>query len=175
MESVMAKLTNKRLFEALDAAAEPTGIPAYISGKVRRRHLRWLPVLAIGLASGGMALMLAFVGWRERIAGNVVLMLGFAVAMLLPILGPVKPWGGPERVDEFDRATRRDAFLTGFASVSFAAVLGIWLSIALALLGNWNRESLIQVLCALTFYLLTLYSSVPTLHASWATRPVGED
>jgi hypothetical protein len=102
-------------------------------------------------------------------------MLGFAIAILLPIFGPLKPWGSTERVDEFDRALRSRAMLAGFAAVSMAAFAGIWLVIGLALIGDWPRFAILDQLRSLGFYLITLHSAVPTLHASWATRPVDDD
>lgn len=171
----MSKLTNKAIFEALDAAAGKTGIPALAAGQARRRHLRWLPVVALAIATIGMVILIAYPGRREILLGNGILVLGFMLALILPIIGPVKPWGSLEKVDEFDRTMRRDAFLAAFASASAMAVLGIWLMIGLALLGDWDRARLIQALSAFAFYLLTLYLAVPTLHASWTTRPIVED
>lgn len=164
---------DKRLIAGLDAAAERTGIPALARGTIRRRHFRWLPIVALGLASAGMALALV----RTDLSGTGygLIMAGFSIAVMLPILGPLKPWGTPEIVDEFDRAMRTRAFLAGFASVATAAVLGIWLLTGMALLGNWPVLTLILALLALSLYLMTLYSAVPTLHASWSTDPIGED
>ncbi|MBL7373128.1 hypothetical protein INQ23_27825, partial [Escherichia coli] len=45
----------------------------------------------------------------------------------------------------------------------------------LALLDNWSREALIGQLANFAYMLFVLYLAVPTLHASWATRPVEED
>ncbi|NVL73236.1 hypothetical protein HWN77_27130, partial [Escherichia coli] len=50
---------NQRLFSRLDAAADRTGIPALARTEVRRRHLRWIPILALALAMGGWAWGLA--------------------------------------------------------------------------------------------------------------------
>lgn len=171
----MSKLTNKAIFEALDAAANRTGIPAYAQGKPKRRHLRWLPIAAIGVATIGMVIMLGWTDFRALWLGNSVVMLGMVLAILLPMFGPVKLWASGERVDEFDREVRRNAFLATFACVSVVAVCGIWLTLGLALVDNWNRSVLLQILSAFSLYLVTLYSAVPTLHASWATRPISED
>jgi len=171
----MSKLTNKAIFEVLDAAANKTGIPAYAQGKPRRRHLRWLPIAAIGIATIGMVIMLGWRDFRAQWLGTSVVMLGLVLAILLPMFGPVKLWASGERLDEFDREVRRNAFLVTFACVSAVAVCGIWLMLGLAVLGNWDRSALLQILSAFTWYLMTLYSAVPTLHASWATRPIAED
>ena len=164
---------NQRFFARLDAAAERTGVPAVARGTPRRRHLRWLPIIALAAAGAGFALTL----FRSDLAeiGNALVMLGFAVGVMLPIFGPVKPWGSAERVDEFDRALRARAFFVGFASVSVAAMLGIWLVVGAAVLTGLNGVTMVAQLRALGFTLMTLYAAVPTLYASWATRPIDDE
>ena len=164
---------NQRLFAWLDAAADRTGIPALARHEVRRRHLRWVPVVALALAIGGWGWGLAQPG-AARI-GYGLITAGFAIGVFLPIFGPIKPWGESKRADEFDRQVRQRAFLYGFATVSFAAFLGIWLLLGLTLLGNWSRDTLIGQLGNFAYMLFVLYLAVPTLHASWATRPIAED
>lgn len=164
---------NQRLFAKLDAAAERTGMPALARQDIRRRHLRWLPILALALAAGGWAWGLA----RPATAwiGYGAITLGFTVAVFLPLFGPIKPWGGAKLADEFDRQVRQKAFLYGFAAVSFAAIVGIWVMLGVALLGNWDRTVLIGQTANLNYLLFVIYLAVPTLHASWATQPVEED
>ncbi len=62
-----------------------------------------------------------------------------------------------------------------FASASAVAILGIWLLVALALIDAWTVRQLASELCLFTFCLIVLCSAVPTLHASWATRPIADD
>ncbi|WP_404335390.1 hypothetical protein AB2M62_16035 [Sphingomonas sp. MMS12-HWE2-04] len=164
---------NQRFFARLDAAAERTGVPGLARGTQRRRHLRWPPVLALALAGSGMLLGLI----RAEIAplGFALIMAGFSIAVMLPLSGPLKPWGAPDRVDEFDRALRSRAFLAGFAATSVAAMAGIWLLFGLAMLQNWSKFALLDQLRALSFTLMVLYSAVPTLYASWTTQPMGEE
>jgi len=164
---------NQRLFARLDAAAEHTGMPALARHDIRRRHLRWLPILALALAAGGWAWGLA----RPSTAwlGYGAITLGFAIGVFLPLFGPIKPWGGPRLADEFDRQVRQKAFLYGFAAVSFAAIFGIWTVLGLAVLGDWSRSIVLGQIANLNYLLFVLYLAVPTLHASWTTRPVEED
>jgi hypothetical protein len=163
-----------RIIHGLDAAAESTGIPKLILGReVRRRHFRWLPIVALVMATAGMGLALVRTDLSE--AGYGLIMGGFTIAVMLPILGPLKPWGSAGIVDEFDRRMRTRAFLAAFASVTVAAMLGIWLLIGLALLGRWPALTLVLALRSLAFYLIVLYSAVPTLHASWSTDPIEDD
>jgi len=164
---------NQRLFAKLDAAAEHTGMPALARHEVRRRHLRWIPIVALALAIGGWGWGLARPGTAWF--GYGAISLGFAVAVFLPIFGPIKPWGGPKLADEFDRQLRQRAFLIGFATVSGAAIFGLWTVLGLAVLGNWDRSVLIGQIANLNYLLFVLYLAVPTLHASWTTQPVEED
>jgi hypothetical protein len=164
---------NQRFFARLDAAAERTGVPAVARGNLRRRHLRWLPVVALAMAAAGLVLTIV----RSDLAefGNAAVILGFSIGIMLPIFGPVKPWGSAERVDEFDRALRTRAFFAGFASVSVAAMLGIWVVVGAALLTGLNGLTMVAQLRALGFTLMTLYAAVPTLYASWTVRPIGDE
>lgn len=164
---------NQRLFARLDAAAEYTGMPALARQDVRRRHLRWLPILALALATGGWIWGMA----RPQTAwiGYGAITLGFAIAAFLPLFGPIKPWGGARLADEFDRQVRQKAFLYGFATLSFAAIFGIWTVLGFAVLADWNRDVLLGQIANLNYLLFVIYLAVPTLQASWATRPVEED
>lgn len=164
---------NQRLLAGLDAAADRTGVPALAMGEMRRRHLRWLPIVALALTIGGWIWGMAAPPMVHF--AYAVMSLGFAIAVFLPIFGPIKPWGAAKLVDEFDRQVRLRAFLYGYASVTFTAYLGIWLLVGLALLDGWSVLDLINQMRNFAHLLFTLYLAVPTLQASWATRPVEED
>jgi small basic protein len=164
---------NERFFARLDAAAEYTGMPALARQDVRRRHLRWLPIVALVLATGGW--VWGMVRPEMVHAAYGVMSAGFVIAAFLPIFGPIKPWGGPKLVDEFDRQVRLKAFLYGYASVTFTAYLGIWLLLGLALAEHWAVIDLVNQFRNFAHLLFILYLAVPTLQASWATRPVEED
>lgn len=163
----------KRLVDYLDDAAESTGIPKLVTGHPRRRHLRWLP--AIPIALGGAGLLVPLVRADLHPLGIALMTVTLGLSALLPLMGPVKPWGGPEKADEFDRTVRARAYFVTFATMSFAALIGIWLLLGLALLGNWPRETMVIAFSQLSTYLLVLFASVPTLHASWATRPIDDE
>jgi len=172
-ELSMSKLTNKAILEGLDAAANKTGIPSLVLGDVRRRHLRWLPILALAIATAGLLLGLARNDLVHVAFG--IISAGWLVSFVLPLIGPIKPWGGARLADEFDRAVRQRAFLAGFATISFTSFTGIWLLIGLAYTDRWDMFALTMQLRNLGYYLLVLYFAVPTLQASWATRPIAEE
>ncbi|MES2442055.1 MAG: hypothetical protein V4574_04430 [Pseudomonadota bacterium] len=163
----------KTLTERLDAAAGLTGIPKMVGPNPDRRHHRWLPVFALTLAYGGFVYGLA----RPHASGygQAAILFAYAFACWLPFLGPVKPWRGAEIADEFDRAVRNRAYLAALGVTAGTGWLGLWLVIALALLGNWTRDVLIQLLVMLAFLLPVIWTAAPTLHASWATRPLADD
>lgn len=170
-------MSNRDKFIAwLDAAANLTGIPQFeqrLQGDRHRRHLRWLPIVALALATGGI--LLAGARPRSYWLGYSLLMLGFAIANFMPVFGPLKPWGGLANVDERDRSVRRDAYLFAFAVISGVAIIGQCALILAAVEANWPIETLLKLMGASALYLMTLFSTVPTLHASWATRPVDEE
>lgn len=162
--------------ERLDDLANLTGMPALsarmASGK-QRRHLRWFPIVALVLVSSGMAVMLG--SPHRSWLGYVILMVGNLISAWLPLFGPVKTWGTSEGADERDQQVRRDAFFATFATISLVAVLGLLLLIGLALLDGWKIETLIFNMVGLILFLISLWEIIPTLHASWATRPLEDE
>lgn len=163
----------KGLIARLDAAAESTGILGAGAGFPRRRHLRWLPVAPLALGIAGELLVLL----RPDLdaAALALVMAAFALAALVPIAGPIKPWGSPEHVDEFDRAIRDRAYFATFAAMSGTAMVGIWLTLGITLATNAPREVLMVEMGVLGTFLFVIYFALPTLHASWATRPIEDD
>jgi hypothetical protein len=163
-------MTN-RFIATLDDMSRKTGIPALVEGKSRRRLLRWTPAVALMLALAGLGLEF-LLSPRQLYLGHALLTCSFVIGVFCPIFGPVKPWGTPETVDEWDRDLRRRAFLVGFACMGFAGLVLFCGIAAAAALGNWLASDTSFRAMGCTFFLMTLYSAVPTLYASWATRPL---
>jgi len=165
-------LQKKSLLAHMDAAVVWTGIPQLAMGEVHRRPLRWLPILALTLATTGIVVILY--SPSKYWIGYAALMLGFGIGNFLPIKGPLKP--PMDAVDERERTLRRDALLIGFGTISLVAFLGLWILMALTFFCDWPRDILLRAMMALGFYLITLYSSVPTLYASWAIpEPIDDE
>jgi hypothetical protein len=162
--------------ERLDDLARLTGMPALAermaSGR-QRRHLRWFPIAALLLVSIGMALMLA--DSQRSWLGYLVLVSGNVIAAWLPIFGPIKPWGEREGADERERQVRRDAYFTAFAAISIVTVIGLSLLMGLTLLERWRIETLLFDMAGFILFLISLWEIIPTLHASWATRPLEDE
>ncbi|RYE03428.1 MAG: hypothetical protein EOP61_04675 [Sphingomonadales bacterium] len=164
---------NERLLDKLDAAADRTGVPAMVTRAPRRHSVRWLPIAALLFSISGMVLGSARTDLP--MAGYTLVMIGVGLSVILPMIGPIKAWGAPDKVDEFDRALRSRAFLVTFASISVAAVIGMWLILGVSLIDAWPREILIGQISALSLFLITLYSAMPTLYASWAVRAIDDE
>ena len=162
--------------ERLDDLARLTGMPALSARMAKggqRRHLRWFPIAALLLVSSGMAVMLG--SPHRSWLGYTILMVGNVISAWLPLFGPVKPWGTLEGTDERDRQVRRDAYFATFATISLVAVLGLLLLMGLALLDRWKIETLIFNMVGLVLFLISLWEIIPTLHASWASRPIEDE
>lgn len=160
-----------RFIATLDDVSRRTGIPALAEGKPRRRLLRWTPAVALLLAVTGIGIEF-LAAPRQFWLGQSLLSVGFPIGMFCQLWGPVKAWGAQEAVDEWDRDLRRRAFLVGFASMGFAGLALFWGISAAAALGSWSASDISFRAMSCAFFLMTLYSAVPTLYASWATRPL---
>jgi hypothetical protein len=164
----------KTLSQRLDDVADLTHIPAIAMHPPRRRPLRWLPIAALTLATLGLIVLLT--GGRTYWAGMGLVSTAFALSAWLPAFGPVKPWmAGRERVDEHDEMVRKNAYLTALPVIMFFAFVALSGLPVLAVLAHWPtaRLSLAGSTCGM--YLLVLWTSIPTLHASWKWRDDGQD
>lgn len=161
-----------RFLAWLDRSVMWTGVPALATETPRRRHLRWLPLIALLVSSAGLLWCLLHAG-RSYWLGYTLIMVGFFIANLMPIWGPLRRF--TERADEFERQQRRDSLLVGLAAVAVAGIGGIWLTVGMLATELWSAPVAQQELTALAFYMMALFSAVPTLHASWRTRPLGEE
>lgn len=157
----------------LDESARWIGIPivaeAFYGGKdSQRRHLRWLPILALLLAACGTVAF--FTLGRPQITGPLLFLTGFLISIWLPLFGPVKPWGSA-KLDEYDREVRRSAFLFAYAFSTGFSLL------AFVLIGAAMREGVEDrmignALGLAAGWLLIFQGTLPTLWASWRTKPV---
>jgi hypothetical protein len=170
-------MTRKTIADYADDSVRWTGIPKYINfaaeNRPRRYHLRIPPIITLSMASVGLTILL--VDRHHYWLGYSLLMLGFVIGNFLPIFGPVKPWGDSVRVDEWDRQLRHNAYFFTFAAISGVAVAGTWLLCWLALSRAWTGTDIARALSSVAFYLMALLSGLPTLYASWATRPIDDE
>lgn len=168
----MNRRTSQRILNLLDNSVRWTGIPDLVERPIRRRPLRWISIVALSCAVAGFV---ADLGQSKVWWAYALLMFGFMTANFMPIWGPIKPWGGQEKIDEFDKALRARAYLVAFRSLAAVAVLGLWLTVGLSALHDWNADALRWAVMKLTFLLATIYSAGPTCYASWTQVPVSDD
>lgn len=164
--------------ERLDDLANMTGFPQFSARFAARTqhglHLRWSPIVALALATAGI--VTAAAAPRPHYAlGIALLSFAQAIGTGLSFLGPIKPFGTLVGVDERDRQVRRDGYLAAFAATSFVAIVALLALTGLALIEPWDRNRLIFMMPVLAFYLLCLLLTIPTLYASWATRPIEDE
>ncbi|GAA0302300.1 hypothetical protein GCM10009087_10090 [Sphingomonas oligophenolica] len=164
--------------ERLDDLANMTGFPQFsrrFAAKTQHGlHLRWSPIVALTLATAGIVVAAA-APHPHYALGISLLSLAQAIATTLSLLGPIKPFGTLVGVDERDRQLRRDGYLAAFAAVSFVAIVALLALTGLALIEPWDRDRLLFMMPVLAFYLLCLLLTIPTLYASWATRPIEDE
>jgi hypothetical protein len=163
---------NDRFLAWLDWSVTWTGLPSMIEGTQHKRHLRWLPLFALAIASAGLLFCLLNPD-RSYWIGYALIMIGMSIAMLLPIWGPLRRIG--EHADEFERQQRRDSYLVGLATVAVAGLAGISLTVGLLAMQVWSARVAQLELTALALYMMVLFFAVPTLHASWRTQPLNEE
>jgi hypothetical protein len=116
----------KTIPQRMDDMVRWTGIPAFAQGKPRRRPLRWMSTLAaVGALAGFVVSMAGGFEGPTMWVGYSVLMAAFTVGTCLQIVGPLKPFGSRERVDEFDQALRNRAYLFTFPLFALTTALGL--------------------------------------------------
>lgn len=163
-------MTDKTPLQRLDTLVDWTGIPALTQNPPRRRPLRWPATIALALAFAGIALSLSR-GMQTPLglAGYGIEMLGFALGLFVKIVGPLKPFGGIETADEWDRTVRARAYLSTFAVFAITTMIALFLLMA-GLAFDWPKAALMQGAAQTLFLLLTILNATPAAHASWAVR-----
>ena len=160
--------------ERLDDLARLTGIPQLndrlATGTQRRRHLRWTPMIALAIATAGIIAVAL-----DSQVGMFLLGVGELMAGFLSVFGPIKPWGTLAGVDERDRQLRRDSYFVALAVMGAVAVLGLFALTGLAFFAAWDRARLLFFIPAFSAYLVCLWVTIPTLYASWTTRPIEDE
>lgn len=167
-------MSAKPLVERLDDIANRTGIPGLIVQPPRRRPLRGLA--AVSLASGTVGIAMTCIAHQWLWPGEAVLMAGFFLSGLLPLKGPIKPWMSvDERVDERDADIRAKAYLTLLPIILFVAIIGLAGIPAIGWLQHRSAPETVALGGFGAIYLLTLWNTIPTLHASWQRAPADDE
>jgi hypothetical protein len=163
----------KTFLERLDDSVRWTGIPALAERGVRRRHRRWLPIAALVWSTAGLlfSLLRPDIFW----VGYAFLITGSSIGNFGPMFGPLIPFMSPEPIDERQRSERSDAYLVAFTVIGMVAFVGMLVLAAVTVLQDWPRDLLVKEMIALALYLFALLTTLPTLYASWKTRPIPDE
>lgn len=163
-------MTRKTLLERLDDLVGWTGIPALSQQPPRRRPLRWPATLALILAFGGAVIATVQGGASNGYwIGYAALMVGFSIGNFTNIFGPLKPPASlVERVDEWDRSARAQAYLVTFGV--FAVTVFVGLFAMLWALAFAPASVSAKPVLILMFLLMTILTTTPTAYASWRWR-----
>ncbi len=168
-------MTPKPFLQRLDDSVRWTGIPALAEQPPRRRPMRWPATVALLLAFGGYAASLAMgMQGGDAAIGYVVEIVGFAIGSLVQIVGPLKPIGGMEKADEWDRAIRARAYLFTFAVFAAVTFATLWLLFA-AVVMTFPTAALIQGTMQTFFLLMSVLVALPTAYASWTFHWLADD
>lgn len=155
-------MTRKTLLERLDDLVGWTGIPALSQQPPRRRPLRWPATIVLVLAFGG-----ATIATVQGVTGNgywigyAALMTGFAIGNFTNIFEPLKPPASIiERVDEWDKSARKQAYLVTFGVLAATVFVGLFAML-------WTLAFSPAALSAksifiLLFLLMTILTTTPT-------------
>ena len=170
-------MKRKTIPERLDDSVRWTGIPSALEVFERqddsqRRHLRWLPLIALAAYFAGAGLMIF--GERPQILGPLVALFGFLSSAFVPIFGPVKAWGSLT-LDEYDRDVRRRAFLFAYAACTMFAIAAFIGIAAMVAPGIQEPRRVIYALLLSPGAILTMQATLPTLYTSWRTKPVEKE
>lgn len=134
------------LIDRLDAAAGKTGISAIAMERPRPRRFRWLPILALLVGLSAWIAVLAK-PWEPTLP-MMALVIVQALAVWLPMAGPLKLMGGTGIADEFDRDRVMRSWLVGLIWIVFFAFTALLTIAGLALLLGWTRDMLLTSLIA---------------------------
>jgi hypothetical protein len=161
----------KTIPQRMDDMVRWTGVPALSQGKFRRRPFRWLSTLSVVGSFAGFVTSAAghFLG-RPFAIGYMVLVAGFLLAIVVQVLGPLKPFNSfAERADEFDRNLRARAYLSAFPVFALTTMLGLGFLMWMVLMA-WPAAALMNSLSEMIFVLVSIACAVPALYASWAVE-----
>jgi hypothetical protein len=164
----------KSLAHRLDALANVTGIPQLTMRTPRRRPMRWLPVVTMVAATGALAV--AMIAPDHDIYARGLLYVCFICAIFMSQFGPIKRGtrytSQDEKIDEWDMALRARAYPFSYWVMALLSSEGFILLSGFAGYQEWSMKQLERVMFDFAFYMLVLFLSLPTLYASWTTKPL---
>jgi len=179
----MTSNNRKSVLQRMDVLVGWTGIPRFARQETRMRRLKWTPVLLLLFATAGLFLSLiaAFPPLWLSTLQTFPISLGVLVAQL----GPMRPKDPMLDSDEREASWRIRSNLFAYGAVALVAWIGILAAGIVVLWSDLVQHPVLpsnQIpglvgywLVAFACYLMVLFITLPTLHASWTMPEPIED
>lgn len=154
-------------------AARPDDETAGIFSRPRRpRHLRWVSGIPLAMALAALVLQVQGVGIRTFMLAFLAMISASWPAFFGPLRTPTRS----EPLDEREQLLRTRAMLAGANTTAILALIGAMIFAN----GNFFGFGLWQPATDKDWFvilsvLVTTLGCVPTLYASWTTRPIDEE
>lgn len=156
-------MSRKTLLERLDDSVAWMGINKWVKGDIEHHPIRYWPIIMLIIATIGLFIILD----TQFLLGISIIFLAFFGSVFLPIFGPIKPWGTPDIVDEFDQNLRAKSYSVTLPVIMIVAILVLFFLPIWALFQGWDMLQLQLAMMSIGFYIAIIWSCVPTLYASW--------
>ena len=158
----------------LDRLVIWTGIPKLTEQRIRRRPLKVIPLILVAINTIVIASVFAYpttTMWKF-----FALDFCFMAGCLLQPFGPIKQAFNPnDFLDERDKEIKKNAYFFTYTSTTFAAIICMIAMTATATLSTLKREQVLWSLLCILIYIVSLLTTLPTLHASWVMPKAIED
>lgn len=140
------------------------------------RHYRWTSLIALSaLLGGAVTLLMSLSGlWRGYILGNALYLVALALGAFLQIFGPLRRATVKSPLDERERAMRTRAFNISGMTVAGVAMVGAW-SMPTLMMVDYRVVANPSFWLIIALFLTGLFSIIPSLFISWATKPLPSD
>ncbi|MBC3863660.1 hypothetical protein H8K32_16250 [Undibacterium jejuense] len=158
----------------LDRLVMWTGIPQLTEKRIRRRPLKFFPIFVLAIST--LVIVSVFTYPGHFIGKFLAIDFCFGAGALLHIFGPIKQTFNPnDFLDERDREIKRNAYFFTYTLTTFAAILCMISMIVTESLVKLDQQQLIWRLLSVLIFIVSLLTTLPTLHASWAMPRAIED
>lgn len=165
-------MRKKTSLERLDDSIMWIWPKRWLEAKNVRRHYRWSPLIPIIM--GIIGLISTILHGSMHMIGVAITAVGFVISGVYPTLGPIKYRSNIEYRDEYDIILSLKAY--SFTGTTIASISGIGcFSIAIMPIFSWDIHLISALLFQCGFLIGILYSCLPTLYASWTTKPLSAE
>lgn len=179
----MTNDNRKSLLQRMDGLVGWTGIPRFARQDTRMRRLKWTPILILLFATVG--LLLPFILpysplWMSSFESFVI-----SLSASVAHIGPMRARTPMQESDEREESWRTRSNLFAYGAIALVAWIGILTAGIVVLWSDLVRHPVLlshQIpgfvgywLVTFACYLMVLFLTLPTLHASWTMPELIED